>query len=390
MNTLRKFRPRVLLALTILVGLCTPVLAQTAFLELENQSGDPRTAYLSPVMEGLLLYDLSEKGGIDLLERKNLRKIVAEQEFQASVLENGSMVSSLGKLANASFLLFGGYTVGNGEVFLTLQLATVATGEVYTIRERGQTEHVVHWAAEKLIKRINGRSLQLADASNNRSLLLLRDETPGTLALHSRLIGAKIYIDGEFAGFTKGDEKTALIFSNLPPGKHTVRTYLANNFGIFYYPEPRFGDWETVVDIRPGRQTAIIDESLMFYDAFARLIRVSTDRKSAPLKRISQLNSQKTSTYPMPDGKTRTVSIQFLADETKGQLAMTLNLETTGMAAVQHKATIALPVMNAGNTDHKIIFGDLELSYTFSLSGEDYRFYWELERKDLDADRLER
>ena len=362
-----------------------------AFVTLENQSGDPRYEYLAPIIEGILLYDLSEKGSVNLVERKNLQKIMVEQEFQQSGITDPTEAISLGKIAGATHLIYGNYTLVNGEVHLSLQLTQGETGDTWVFKERGFSEHVVHLAAEKIIRRISGRTLVLADSTNNRSLVSLRDETPGILALHSRIIGAKIFIDGEFAGFTQGDEKKPILFEHLPPGNHIVRTHLEDNFGVFQLPALKFTDWEHTVDIKPGRQTAVIDESLNFFTAVEQITSIAYDNKSVSSGRKLLLKSEKTITYTTPEGVARTLKIEFVPKAgSPDQMLGRYSLSTPGTQEIVLNTAWDYPLAGNPRDDKILKIGDLLLEASFYLSGTSYILRWEVKRTDIDSETLGR
>lgn len=383
-----------LLFALLLSGLAWTGFAQTAdggkiaFLGLDNNSGDPRYSYLAPVMEGLLLFDLSDKGHLDLVERRQLQKILAEQEFQQSGLTGPASVK-LGKLAGAQWLVYGGYSLVNGEILLDLKITDAGSGETSAFHERGATEHVVHWLAEKAIRKLSGKSLMIADSTNDRSLVSLRDETPASLAVHSKLIGGKIFIDGEFVGFTKGDERTPSVFDKLPPGRHTVRTWLADSFGVFELPGLKFKDWQVEVDLKPGRQTAIIDDSLSFYDALARLEKLDSFRRQYKAARPDTVLVDRTATYPLPSGAQRTIQYKLQPAKEADKAAVTVLVKTAGQT--DQSLAFSLPWAKEGARQEKTFaLPGMQLEVSMYVSGDSLTLTCDLTRTDLDPDTLGR
>lgn len=387
---MKQVKSRILLWLFLICAQLASAQDRVALLELSPAGDDPRLAYLEPLVEGLLLYDLGELGKVDLVERKNLKKILVEQEFQTSGFTGEAAVQT-GKLAGARYLLTGNYGLAEGEVILNLQLTDAQTGEVYPVRERDRTEHVVHRASEKLIRRITGRTVVIADSTNRRSLVSLRDETPGTLVLHSRIEGAKIFIDGEFAGFTQGDERKPLVFENLPPGRHRVSTHLGAAFGVFQIPSLDFTDWSAEVDIRPGRQTAVIDDTRIFYDAFAKLTTLSGYRNSTRQDRLDRLDHRKEVTYQLQDGRTRTLTLEVKTDRTaRGAYLGTLRIQDGSAPAVVNTFSLPLPTAEKSTVRQEFTWEGLKLDMNSYLTSDSYSLSWDLKRTDLDAEDLQR
>jgi len=373
-------------------GLLIAQASDTVALGTFLQGGDdPRQAYLAPVIEGLLMYDLSEKAGVELVDRRNMAKLVAEQELSLTGLTDAATVLRVGKLLLARYLVFGTYTLLDGEIFLIVQLSDAQTGETVVFRERGKTEHVVHLAAERLVRRLNGRVVVLADASNNRSLVLLKDDTPGSLALHSRINGAKIYIDNEFAGFTKGDERTAIIFDRLSSGMHTVRTSYAHGWGVFQTPELKFVEWQVSVEVKPGRQTAVLDETYQFYDAVEILKVVGKDRRQAALLRPELLKSDKSIQYMLVNGVERKVRVLFspLRDPAGTySLKLQAELQEPGKTTVRLERTFTMPVPGAVKLETTLALGDLSIKIELGRDMSAYRLTWDLVRNDIDEEAL--
>ncbi len=82
----------------------------------------------------------------------------------------------------------------------------------------------------------------------------MRDETPGEIHLYSFIINSEIFLDDEFAGYTTGNGRTAIILDDISPGMHKIRTHLDNSFGVVELPEFKFRDWEEEFEVKPGKK----------------------------------------------------------------------------------------------------------------------------------------
>ena len=275
----RRLSYAALAAALVLIGALFSAAAQTgsrlsvAVLGLGNTGGDPRQDYLASLAEGILRYDLSVLADIPLVERRNLDKLLSEREFSLSAAAEPGQAIRAGGLLGATHLVLGEYAVVAGELSLTVHLVDTASGAAVTFRDRGTSEHVVHRIAEKLAARLlDRRGVVFADAANDRSILSLRDETPGVIALHSPIRSAEVYLDDEFVGFTKGNELEPILLESVRPGRHTLRVHLpGGDFGVVVLPQVEFKDWEAVVDVRPGGRHAIRDQTRHFNEFLYRL-----------------------------------------------------------------------------------------------------------------------
>jgi len=376
-----------LLFTSVVVSINATVVDRAAVGHIDNADNEPRFAYLSPIIEGLLLYDLSEKGGISVVERSKLDKVVAEQELQLGGLTTSTGALKIGQLANARWLIYGQYSILDGEVLLTVQLTDVNNGETTAIRERDATEHVVHHAAEVLIQKLSGRSVILADASNARSILSLRDEKPGSIAVYSRINNAKIYIDHEFSGFTKGKEQEAIEFNNIPPGQHIVQTVLDRTFGVLELPDGKFHPWEVITEVKPGRRAAVLDETLQVYDAIQKASLLNLGTISIPLSQIETFTLDKSGDWTDIEKKTRHWSIRYTpASAPESTMNFTFNIGNGTVKTLTEPITVPL---NTGNRTDKDLNGDmLSLSFSLIRRSEKYEMHWELTRNDLDPERF--
>ena len=303
-----------------------------AVLGLENTAGDPRQDYLASLAEGILRYDLSVLADIPLVERRNLDKLLAEREFSLSAAAEPRQAIRAGGLLGATHLVLGEYTVVAGELSLTVHLVDTASGTAVTFRDRGTSEHVVHRIAEKIAARLlDRRGLVFADAANDRSILSLRDETPGIIALHSPIRSAEIFLDGEFAGFTKGNEIEPILLESVRPGRHTLRVHLSGgDFGVVILPQVEFKDWEIVVDVRPGGRHVVRDQTRHFNEILYRMEYLSSFELKAERGKASALAFSRELSFTDRTGRTVPVSLTGTPSESGAGLRLSLVLKVGG------------------------------------------------------------
>ncbi len=345
-----------------------------AVLGLENAGGDPRQDYLASTAEGILRYDLSVLADIPMVERRNLDKLLSEREFSLSSVADPARAARAGGLLGATHLVYGDYAVTAGELNLTVHLLDTASGQAVTFRDRGASEHVVHRIAEKIAARLlDRRGVVFADAANDRSILSLRDETPGVIALHSPIRAAEIYLDEEFVGFTRGNELDPILLESVRPGRHTLRVHLSGgDFGVVLLPQVEFKDWETVIDVRPGGRHAVRDQTRHFNETLYRLEHLLSFELKAERGKASALAFSKDLTFTDRTGRTVPVKLVGTPSETADGASITLVLTAGGEDA---RGRISAPARPDAPTELRIIAGTVALEAELSDSWGS----WELE-----------
>jgi TolB-like protein len=241
---------------------------------MENLTGDPEYDYLEGIIAGVLLFDVTSTEGIDVVDRTDLESILEEQELRVSNLSGDQgQVLAIGQLLGADYLLKGEYVFLGKEVLITIKLLDVATAKTVAFSERGGGENTLHSLAEQLIEELTGRTVVLQSGEYNPSIIAAKDESPGSIALHSHLIDAEIFLDGDFVGYTKGNSREPFIIDTLPPGKHVVRIHLST-FGVVKEPEITFHDWEQEVEVIAGRRHVVRAQAYHFNEILYDLMQL--------------------------------------------------------------------------------------------------------------------
>ncbi|MFW5711945.1 MAG: CsgG/HfaB family protein [Spirochaetia bacterium] len=259
-----------------------PSTTTVAVLPFENTTADLRSDYLGKIAEALLMYDLSSVSSLQLVSREEIDALLQEKKLALSGLFEGSGDASeeIESLTSADYLLRGEFVHLGDELIFILKLLRVSDGEATVFRERGTDENTIHRLSEQAVHSLTGRSLTFTTEDGSRSIISMRNEEPGILAVYSPLINAEIFIDDSFVGYTTGDPTEPFIADKLRPGLHTVRTHLSRNFGVIDLPEIKFHDWETEVRVRPGQRAVVRDQSRHFNDILYSLQWVLREEKS--------------------------------------------------------------------------------------------------------------
>jgi TolB-like protein len=265
---------------------------RVAFTSIDNLSANPRYDYLEGIIRGLLLYDLSEADGIEVVNRADLDDILHEQELQLSNLsEDQAKAVEVGRILGADYLLRGEYVFLGADVLVTIRLLDVGSARTLTFSERGSSENTLHAVAEAAILRLTGREVSLQSPQRQRSIISLQDEKPGAVALFCNLVDAEILLDGQFVGYTTGDPRVPFEIQDLSVGSHLVRVHL-QDFGVVREPEITFHDWEQWVEVPAGKRVVVRAQIRHFNDTLYRLTRLLREeidaRELAAADRVSR------------------------------------------------------------------------------------------------------
>ncbi len=120
-------------ACTVLLG-AVPAHAETAMrvavLEFSNASSEAGLEALGKGLQSMITTDLARVSALTVVERSRLQEIVAEQKLGNSGLVDKATAAKIGKLAGASHLLGGTFTIVAKTMRLDARLFSVKTGEV--------------------------------------------------------------------------------------------------------------------------------------------------------------------------------------------------------------------------------------------------------------------
>jgi hypothetical protein len=363
-----------------------------AIIDIVNAGMDPRVDYLASMVQGLLAFDLGSKGDITLVDRRNLDAVLKEKELSLSAIgADADSAAAAGRLAGADWLLSGEYVFMGTDVLITLSLTDTATAKRVVFRDRGSSENLVHGLAEQVALRLTGKQAAFADPSRTRSLVSLRDETPGSIALFSPIIRAEVYLDEQFIGYTTGDSTVPYIMDKLSPGQHRVRVHLDPSFGVVKLPEVTFHDWDVAVDIEPGKRATLRDQTRQLNYYLYSLIRIdsgsarSQDTESKPGAPAPKLAFSKE--FAFQDRKGVDIAVKMDAKPRMAganlSLDFTLSVGPKGQAPVVSSFTVALPGADTGEKEGETEAGIVKLSADLTRGDGYWSLDWYVERTDI-------
>jgi len=325
----RAFAPLAVLALTLAA---VPALAQAgavtvAFTAARNLDVDPRTDYVGGLVQGLILYDLTRAPGVVLVDRSSLDRVLAEQELQLSgLVDDRTSALKVGKLLGADYLVSADFLAMAGEVLVTIRVTNVATGRTGAFAERGPGENTIHRAAESLVEYLSGKRPAFVDPEGDRNIVNLKDESPGSVALHSPLIRAEIYLDGAFVGYTTGKVDVPFVIEKVKPGRHSIRTTLGRGFGVVKLPEISFGDWEEAFELSGGERKVLRDRTRDWNSVLYELQYFYDDDFYWEGDAIAKASAPRAVSFVDRKGATVEVRLELRPDESSGSLVLSPRL----------------------------------------------------------------
>ena len=347
------------------------ITVRLAFLSIENLSANPRYDYLEGIIRGILLYDLSSEKEIDVVDRNDLESILREQELRLSSLgDDQDAALQVGKILGADYLLKGEYVFLGEDVLVTISLLDVVTARSMTFSERGSSENILHSISEQILYRLTGKEVILQSDQRDRSIISLQDESPATVALHSSLIDAEIFLDDEFMGYTTGNERMPFVIEEVSPGMHTLRIHL-DRFGVVKQPEISFHDWEEEVKITPGKRHVIRARAMHFNAILYELMELlREDIRISSLKGTGRISREHDASFIDRQGETVQVRLEIIA------LSKDKDVEVKAILTYENKPhTLDLISINGQRKEIKQEIGKIELKLSIDQSRISYSIW---------------
>jgi len=343
---------------------------KTAFLEFENINMDPALDYLGGIIKGLILYDLSRNEYIQLVNRSELEKVLHEQSLRLSGLaEDSENTLKLGKMLGADWLISGEYIYLGRDVLITVSLINVETTRTFVYSNRGSSENTIHGLAENIIMKLTGMEMTFQNEDSVRSIISMRDESPGKVKFYSWVPGAEIYLDDEFIGYTVEDKKVPYIIEKVEPGEHIIRTHYWP-FGEVDLPEMRFHDWDEEFEITSGEEVVIRADQRPFnsiiYD-LQQLLRENHSFKSTSDPRYEQVHK---TVWQDRNGVEHEIEYQIKTQYEEDSFTCDLSINYNG-----EYFSWALVSENNEDIDLKEEVNDVEVRFSYSRGRIDYSIW---------------
>jgi hypothetical protein len=385
-------RRRLALTLALAFLAMAPALAQrppaVAILEITNAGMDPRVDYLSSIVQGILAFDLGSRNDLTLVDRRNLDALLKEKELSLSGLaQDADAAAAAGKLVGADWLLSGEYVFLGSDVLLTLSLTEAASAKRTVFRDRGGSENLVHKLAEQVVHRLTGKDVAFADPGRARSLVSLRDETPGSIALFSPIIRAEVYLDDQFVSYTTGDGTVPLILDKVSPGKHKLRVHLDSSFGVIKLPEVSFHDWEVEAEVEANQRLTLRDATRQFNYTLSNLIRL--DEGSARLTDAEAVLAQAklgfTKELSFKDRSGADIAVRLVAKPRLDEKGLTMDFTlSAGAASAPASLSLFLPASEDAEKDGQAATGIVNVYASLERRNQFWSIDWRIERTDIE------
>jgi len=150
-------------------SLVAPLKRRIAVLYFDNTG---KNAELEPLRKGLadmLITDLSQLGGVSIVEREKLEALLQELKLQQSVSFDAATAQKLGKLLGAEFILAGSFFDLMGQFIVDTRLIRVETGENVVARGvRGKKEDFMALENELAMRLAEGLEVPLTPADRQQ------------------------------------------------------------------------------------------------------------------------------------------------------------------------------------------------------------------------------
>jgi len=350
-----------------------------AVLPLENSTGDASSDYLGRIAEAVLMFDLSSQEEVDLVSRGELDAVLQEQRLALSgLVAESSELREIGGLTGADYLIKGEYVHLGDDILFIMKLISVESGEVELIRERGTDENTVHRISSELLRSLRGSAPSLVTEEGSRSIISMKNEEPGSIALFSPLIDARIFLDGEFVGYTTGKATEPYLIEGVRPGPHSIRTHLSRNFGVVTLPEIEFGDWCEDIRVRPRSRIVVRDKSRHFngilYD-LKWLVREDFDFQS--FEELSGLRKVLPFDFIDRMGVGHRGRIELRAGKMPEEIELLLEMDEE-----EHTKRLSVPT-DAGSASEQIALELVSLELEIEYRYGSYELEMELTRNDV-------
>jgi len=340
---------------------------KTAFLDFDNINMDPALDYLGGIIKGLLLYDLSRNEYIKLVNRSEIEEVVEEQNLRLSGLtENKGDIVEFGKILDAQWLVKGEYIFLGRDVLITIKVIDATTAEEFVLSGRGASENTVHSLAEKLVMKLTGMEMTFVNEDSVRSIISMRDESPGRVKLYSWVPGAEIYLDDQFIGYTEADSKIPFIIEQVEPGEHVLRTYYWP-FGEVDLPEMRFHDWDESFTIKSGEEVVIRANQRQFNSIIYDLQQLIRESYRYPYETNGPFESEHNVTWQDMSGEEHTIEYRIGAELTEELFTVRIDMTYDGQPYTWERKSQADEDIELSEP-----IGDVEVRLSWDRGGIDY------------------
>jgi TolB-like protein len=121
---------RNLVLLYLYINLICPLFSEPSIAIINFDSGDYCTVQKAGIMTDLFRNELIRSGRADIIDRKNIDKIIAEYKFQMSDWVNPERVKQIGKMIGVDYLMTGNFDMLGNNLYLVVQMIDIETARV--------------------------------------------------------------------------------------------------------------------------------------------------------------------------------------------------------------------------------------------------------------------
>lgn len=121
---------------------------RVAVLYFDYEGKDEELAALRKGLASMLISDLSGTEGVQLVEREELEKVLAELELQKQRFFDKSTVAKLGQGLGAQKLVVGRFFTFRGKLVVNAKILDVATGTTVSVKAARRTEEFIDIEAD--------------------------------------------------------------------------------------------------------------------------------------------------------------------------------------------------------------------------------------------------
>ncbi|MBT8495630.1 MAG: CsgG/HfaB family protein [Deltaproteobacteria bacterium] len=144
---------------------------RVAILYFDYDGKDEELGHLRKGLTSMLISDLSDVDGIQLVERTDLEKVIGELKLQKQRFFDKKTTARIGKLLGAQVLVTGRYFEFRGKLLVNAKMVEVETGEVKGVRSARPTAEFIDLEQElagRLSEALKGRVGKRTPAKRTR------------------------------------------------------------------------------------------------------------------------------------------------------------------------------------------------------------------------------
>ncbi|PKL24645.1 MAG: hypothetical protein CVV47_09415 [Spirochaetae bacterium HGW-Spirochaetae-3] len=120
----------VLFAVSVSGGFAQEAARTLSVLYFSNTTGDVDSAWLSKGLADMLVTDLANAGGFQIIEREELERLFREQELSLSGMVDDSSAPRIGRLLSAGILVYGSFAASGTELRADARAVETESGKI--------------------------------------------------------------------------------------------------------------------------------------------------------------------------------------------------------------------------------------------------------------------